>query len=91
MVTIPRIVSARSGGILSEHKHSTVQSKVYSMEFYNFIEQIFPDGEFDRDQYAYYDDSTRNLMSNLVSRYAQLPNSSPVNPYALSMQPRRYF
>ena len=60
-------------------------------EFYNLIEQIFPDGEFDRDQYAYYDDSTRNLMSNLVSPYAQLPNSLPVNPYAPSMQPGRYF
>ncbi|CAF4581457.1 unnamed protein product, partial [Rotaria magnacalcarata] len=28
-------------------------------ELYNLIQQVFQDGEFDNDQYAYYDDSTK--------------------------------
>ena len=62
------------------HRAQTFDGAVQSLldEFYNLIEQTFPDGEFDRDQYAYYDDSTKNLMSRLV------------NPYASLTQPRSY-
>lgn len=40
-------------------------------ELYNLIQQTFPEGEFDNDQYVYYDDNTRRLFSNLASGYNQ--------------------
>ncbi|CAF3982111.1 unnamed protein product [Rotaria sp. Silwood2] len=36
-------------------------------EFYNLILQTFEEGEFDRDQYVYFDDSTQNLFSQLAN------------------------
>lgn len=50
-------------------------------EFYNLIVNTFADGEFDRDQYAYYDDSTKGLFSNLVNPYARL-SMQPMQNYA---------
>ncbi len=57
-------------------------------EFYNLIQQTFPDGEFDRDQYAYYDDSTKQLFSNLVNPYERLQMQPAQNYYLL--QQKRY-
>jgi hypothetical protein len=71
-------------------RQETFDSTVKALldEFYSIIEQTFSDGEFDRDQYAYYDDSTRQLMTNLVSPYQQLQNESIRNIY--SVLPRSY-
>lgn len=41
-------------------------------EFYNLIDQTFQEGEFDRDQYVYYDDNTKNLFSSLVKPYGSV-------------------
>ncbi|CAF1087487.1 unnamed protein product [Rotaria sordida] len=37
--------------------------------FYNLILQIFEEGEFDSDQYIYFNDSTQQLFSNLAHNY----------------------
>ncbi|CAF1018155.1 unnamed protein product [Adineta ricciae] len=47
-------------------------------EFYNTILQTFRDGEFDRDEYAYFDDNTKQLFSNLINPYAPLS----IQPYS---------
>ncbi|CAF5040381.1 unnamed protein product, partial [Rotaria magnacalcarata] len=59
-------------------------------ELYNLIQQVFQDGEFDNDQYAYYDDSTKRLFSNLVNNSAQSQAYSvpPLSVY--SAQPQAY-
>jgi hypothetical protein len=49
-------------------------------EFYNLIEQTFQEGEFDRDQYAYYDDNTKQLFATLASPYQRL-QIQPVQSY----------
>jgi hypothetical protein len=51
-------------------------------DFYNLIHQIFQSGEFDRDRYAYFDDSTKQLATTLVSPYARL-QAQPVQNYSL--------
>jgi hypothetical protein len=50
-------------------------------DFYNLIEQTFQEGEFDRDQYAYYDDNIKQLAANAVSPYARLQYRPPVQNY----------
>ena len=50
-------------------------------EFYNVILQAFKDGEFDPDQYVYYNDSTRNLFSNFANSYGQSRIKSARNYY----------
>ena len=49
--------------------------------FYNLIEDTLPEGEFDRDQYAYYDDNTKQLAANLVQPYVPTP-ITPAQNYA---------
>ena len=51
-------------------------------EFYNLIHQAFQDGEFDRDQYAYYDDNSKQLFSNLPNSYERLQNRPIQNYYS---------
>ena len=46
-------------------------------DFYNLIHQVFQDGEFDSDQYAYFDDSTRQLAVGLTNPYQRLQ----IQPY----------
>ncbi|UJR16121.1 hypothetical protein I4U23_003033 [Adineta vaga] len=58
-------------------------------EFYNLIVQTFRDGEFDRDDYAYFDDNTKNLFSNLINPYAPL-SIQPMQPYSYLPQ-RTYY
>jgi hypothetical protein len=58
-------------------------------EFYNLIQQTFQDGEFDRDQYAYYDDNAPQLFSNVVNPYARLQIQPTQNYY--SPQQRNFF
>jgi hypothetical protein len=50
-------------------------------EFYNLIQQTFSDGEFDRDQYAYYDENTKQLFANLNNPYQRLQIGSANNYY----------
>jgi hypothetical protein len=50
--------------------------------FYNHIQQVFQSGEFDRDQYAYFDDSTQQLAASLVNPYAPLPIQPVQNYYS---------
>ena len=56
--------------------------------FYNIIQEAFPEGEFDRDQYVYYNDDSRQLMANLVQPYGQVPSTA--TPMVYSMLPRTY-
>lgn len=58
-------------------------------EFYNIIQQTFPDGEFDRDQYAYYDDSTKHLFATLANPYQRLQMKPAQNYYQPSYHRRR--
>lgn len=58
-------------------------------EFYNTILQVFQDGEFDRDQYAYFDDSTRHLFASLPNPYQQL-QIKPAQVYYSPTQPSAY-
>jgi hypothetical protein len=51
-------------------------------ELYNVIQQAFQDEEFDRDQYTYYDDSTKELFSNLINPYERLQIKPAQNYYA---------
>lgn len=52
-------------------------------DFYNLIHQMFQDGEFDRDQYAYFDDSTRQIAANLPNPYERLQMQPMQNNYGL--------
>lgn len=54
-------------------------------QFYNIILEVFPEGEFDRDQYAYFDDSTKHLAAGLANPYQQSP-IPPVQNYLLPSQ-----
>lgn len=58
--------------------------------FYSTIQDTFPDGEFDRDQYIYINDNTKQLMANLAQPYGQLP-SVATPPMIYSQLPRNYF
>jgi hypothetical protein len=56
-------------------------------EYYSIIDQTFQDSEFDRDQYAYYDDNTKQLFANLASPYARLQIRPTQNYYLTPQQP----
>jgi hypothetical protein len=55
-------------------------------EFYNLIEQTFQEGEFDRDQYAYYDDNTKQLFASFASPYQRLQIQPTQNYYQPKQQ-----
>ena len=59
-------------------------------EFYNIIHQMLPDGEFDREQYAYYDDSTKQLFANLANPYQRLQMKAAQNAYQPSAARAHY-
>jgi hypothetical protein len=59
-------------------------------QFYYVIEQTFQDGEFDPDQYAYYDDNTKQLFSNLSNPYARLQMQPVQNYYVPPPTPYSY-
>ena len=61
-------------------------------QFYNIIEQIFPEGEFDPDQYAYFDDNTRQLMSNFAAPFMPpLINPSVPNSLTYTTMPQQNY
>ena len=59
-------------------------------EFYNLIEQTFQDGEFDPDQYAYYDDNTKQLFAQLARPYQRV-QIQPKPTYYQPRQPQVYY